>query len=111
MYGQNTIKVVLLVATCVGKTCIISQFVSHQFDLHQVTSLSAQYVSKTIEFPDLGLSIKFDIWDTAGREKYISVSKCFYTDAEVIILVYDITSINSLDEIKLYWYKYVKKFK
>ena len=102
---SESIKVVLLGESGVGKTSIISQFTVNKFDPHRETSLSAQFASKTLDFPDLGQSIKFDIWDTVGQEKYRSLAKIFYKDAKVIIFVYDITREFSFESIKNYWYK------
>ena len=101
----ESIKVVLLGESGVGKTSIISQFTVNKFDPHRETSLSAQFTTKTLDFPDLGQSIKFDMWDTVGQEKYRSLAKIFYKDAKVIIFVYDITREFSFQSIKNYWYK------
>ena len=108
MTDQEAIKVVLLGESGVGKTSIVSQFTTHKFDPHRETSLSAQFVSKTVDFPDLGQSIKFDIWDTVGQEKYRSIAKIFYKDAKVIIFVYDITTPFSFEGITNYWYDETK---
>ena len=54
---------------------------------------------KTLEFPD-GKSIIFDIWDTAGQEKYRDMAKIFYKDAKAVIMVYNITCEKSFTEIK-----------
>ena len=109
MASPETVKVVLLGEAGVGKTCIISQFISGVFDPDTISSLSAQFISKTIEFKDINKTIKFDIWDTAGQEKYRALAKIFYKDAKAIVLVYDITSQKSFDEIKNYWYEQVKQ--
>ena len=45
-----------------------------------------------------------------GQEKYRSLTKLFYKDAGVIILVYDITQKKSFDEMKNYWYEELKKY-
>ena len=50
----EAVKVVLLGESGVGKTCIISQFTEHKFDQSVLSSLSAQFVSKTIEYIDFG---------------------------------------------------------
>ena len=39
-----------------------------------------------------GITIMLDIWDTAGQEKYRTLIKFFYKDADCIVLGYDITS-------------------
>ena len=101
-------KVVLIGESGVGKTCIIAQFTNGKFDANTVTSLTAQYIRKSIELPK-GDIITFDIWDTAGQEKYRALAKIFYKDAKAIVLVYDITSQKSFDEIKNYWYEQIKQ--
>ena len=108
MDEPESIKVVLLGESGVGKTSIISQFTTHKFNPRCATSVSAQFISKTIEFPEFGQSIKFDIWDTVGQEKYRSLAKIFYKDAKVIIFVYDITTQYSFKGIKEYWYDETK---
>ena len=104
----ESVKVVLLGESGVGKTCIITQFTEHKFDQSILSSLSAQFVSKTIEYIDFGKAIKFDIWDTVGQERFRSMAKIFYKDAKVIILVYDITSQKSFDALQNFWYNEIK---
>ena len=108
MENSNPYKVVLLGESGVGKTCIIAQFTSGTFDANTVTSLTAQFIRKTMEFAD-DKRIIFDIWDTAGQEKYRSLAKIFYKDAKAIVLVYDITSKDSFVQMKEYWYEQIKQ--
>ena len=107
MSSPETVKVVLLGEAGVGKTSIIHQFTYHKFDPDCLLSISAQFVSKTIDYQGYG-AIKFDIWDTAGQERYRSMAKIFYKDAKVIIFVYDITSEPTFDGLKNYWYEQIK---
>ena len=53
MNEPESIKVVLVGESGVGKTSIISQFTSKTFDAHRETSLSAQFISKTVDFKDI----------------------------------------------------------
>ena len=107
MSGADSVKVVLLGEAGVGKTSIIHQFTYHKFDPDCLSSISAQFDSKTIDYQGYG-AIKFDIWDTAGQERYRSMAKIFYKDAKVIIFVYDITSEPTFDGLKNYWYEQIK---
>ena len=91
----------------VGRTSIIHQFTYHKFDPDCISSISAQFISKTIEYQGYG-AIKYDIWDTAGQERYRSMAKIFYKDARVIVFVYDITSESTFDGMKDYWYEQTK---
>ena len=108
MATTDPYKVVLIGESGVGKTCIIAQFTSGKFDPSTVSSLTAQFIRKTLEFPE-GKSLTFDIWDTAGQEKYRSLAKIFYKDAKAVVLVYDVTNEKSFNEMKDYWYEQIKQ--
>ena len=110
MDEPENVKVVLLGESGVGKTSIITQFTSNHFNPRCPTSVSAQFTSKIIKFPQFDKSIKFDIWDTVGQEKYRSLAKIFYKDAKIIILVYDITTDFSFTALKDFWYKETLNF-
>ena len=103
-------KVVLLGDSGVGKTCIISRYISGAFDQNSPTTNGASYASKILEFPKLNKKISVDIWDTAGQEKYKSLTKFFYKDAAVAILVYDITSKETFENMKKFWYEQLQEF-
>ena len=103
-------KVVLLGDSGVGKTCIISRYISGAFDQNSPTTNGASYASKILEFPKLNKKISLDIWDTAGQEKYKSLTKFFYKDAAVAILVYDITQKDTFESMKKYWYQQLQEF-
>ena len=45
------VKVVLLGESGVGKTSIITQFISKKFNQRCPTSVSAQFISKIMKFP------------------------------------------------------------
>ena len=99
------VKVVLLGESGVGKSSIIKQYVTHTFDPDIDSSISSKYISKEIKIDG---KIKFNLWDTAGQEKYRSLAKIFYKDARIIILVYSIENLKSYESLKDYWYQEVK---
>jgi len=101
-------KLVLVGDSGVGKTCLISRFISGHFEADSKSTNGASYASKKVEYPELGKSLVLDIWDTAGQEKYKSLTKFFYKDAVMIILVYNITRRESYDNLKNFWYKEIK---
>ena len=103
-------KVVLLGETGVGKTCIISRFIDNIFIENPKSTSGANFSSKTIKFKECqNKSLQFDLWDTAGQEKYRSLTMIFYKDAKIAILVYDITRRETFEQIKKYWYEQVKQ--
>ena len=108
--NTKSVKAVLLGESGVGKTCIIARFINNTFENNIMSTTGASYAGKTMAFEEFGgKCIKFEIWDTAGQEKYRALTKIFYKDAGVAILVYDITRKESFDELKDYWYNQIKE--
>ncbi len=101
-------KVVLIGESGVGKTSIISRYISNTFCAVLTATPGASFTTKTIYIQECKQSIKFEIWDTAGQEKYRSLAKVFYKNAAVCILVYDITRKASFEELKNYWLNEIK---
>jgi small GTP-binding protein len=105
---ENTIcKVVLLGESGVGKTSIISRYVHDKFSDTLMCTTGASFASKKIVLE--GNNIKFKLWDTAGQERFRSLTRIFYQNASVAILVYDITRVDSFEKIKTFWVKEIKE--
>ncbi len=99
-------KVILVGESGVGKLSIISRFLNVNFS--KTSTTGANFHSKIIFFEEENKSIRYEIWDTAGQEKYRSLAKIFYKDASICILVYDITNRQSFEELKKYWIEVIK---
>ena len=80
----------------VGKSNLLSRYVSNDFQKESRTTIGVLFQSKFVKTDD-GLVIRAQIWDTAGEERYKSVSKVYYRAAVGALLVYDITSRSSFD--------------
>ena len=107
--GAINCKVVLLGESGVGKSSIIDRYTQNIFKSQKLLTTGANFVTKTIILEDENKSIKFEIWDTAGQEKYRSLAKVFYKNAAVCILVYDITRKASFNELKNFWVDEIKE--
>ena len=104
----TTCKVVLLGEAGVGKTSIISRYVSNTFSDVLMSTTGASFATKKYEV-DNEHKIKFQIWDTAGQERFRSLAKIFYQNAAVAVLVYDITRRDSFEKLKDFWIKELKE--
>ena len=96
-------KVVLLGESGVGKTSIITMFMDNEFTEDQQTTTGATFSTKSLTYDKYNKEISFEIWDTAGQEKYRSLTKMFYKDATIAILVYDITRYDSFEQLRDFW--------
>ena len=101
-------KVGLIGETRVGKTSIINRYISHNFSSSLSPTPGASFTTKIFFIKDYIQSIKFEIWDTTGQEKYRLLARVFYKNAAAIILIYDITERKSFKEIKNYWINEIK---
>ena len=102
---KNSIKIILIGNSGVGKTCISQRYIkgNKDIDLNPNSTVGASYFQKFIEID--GKSISVDIWDTAGQEKYRSMGKMFYKEAHIVLFIYDITNKESFKELQEVWYK------
>jgi len=105
---EESFKIVLIGESGVGKTSIISQFIHNIFQDDIQPSMGGTFTSKSLIFDD-GKTLRFDIWDTAGQEKYRALTQMFYKDANAAVLVYDISRKDSFDELKNYWFEKIKE--
>jgi len=75
------------------------RFVQEKFFPHTEGTIGAAFLTKTIDAGE-GNLVKFEIWDTAGQERYHALAPMYYRGAHAAIIVYDITSRESLDKAK-----------
>lgn len=92
------VKVCLLGETGVGKTSLSNRFVNEEFNDKTESTIGAAFLSKSITFD--GQNYKFQIWDTAGQEKYKSLAPMYYRGSSAAIVVYDITHFQTYNAIK-----------
>ena len=95
-------KITLIGESSVGKTSFIKQYISETFLQEEKSTIGGEREYKIIEVN--GEKIRLCFWDTAGQEKFRSLSRIFINKSNIVIFVYDITNKNSFEQIKSYWY-------
>ncbi|ADM12002.1 Rab5-like GTPase [Encephalitozoon intestinalis ATCC 50506] len=93
-----TFKMVVLGYYSVGKSSLVLKYVKGEFNPNEESTIGASFLTKTVFTPEG--SIKFEIWDTAGQERYNSLIPMYYRGAQVALIVYDITSVESFETAK-----------
>ena len=96
------IKIILIGDSGVGKTNLINTSLGKNFQTYEESTISPSY--SLLKFEIEGKKYLLDLWDTAGQEKYLKVTKLFFKGSGIIILVYDITNAQSFENLKN-WYK------
>ena len=105
--SEEVLKIVLIGESSVGKTSIITQFIDKSFQDELQSTVGGTFNTKIIKCEDINKRLKLEIWDTAGQERYRSVTRMFYKDTDIALLVYDITKKSSYEALKNYWVQQV----
>uniref|UniRef100_A0A6C0BDU7 Uncharacterized protein n=1 Tax=viral metagenome TaxID=1070528 RepID=A0A6C0BDU7_9ZZZZ len=100
------IKFLVIGDASVGKSNIISKYISNKTELTYDMTIGIELAVKYVTIDDI--KYKLHIWDTAGQEMFRSISKMYYRDAKCCLIVYDITNRKSFLSLQN-WYDEIIK--
>ena len=81
-----------------GKTCILTRFVDGWFKAESDPTIGVEFGSKVLKCKS-GLTVRLQVWDTAGQESFRSITRSYYRGAIGALLVYDITNSSSFENL------------
>ena len=91
------LKIVVVGDSGVGKTNLIRRFIQDDFQSNSKATVGVEFFSKSFKINDN--VFKIEIWDTAGQERYKSITAAYYKGAKGGLVVYDVTSKTSFDNV------------
>ena len=103
---SNSIKLIIVGSVNVGKTSLLTRYATGTFQNISKSTSNASFISKIKIVNNQKYEIK--LWDTAGQEKYRSLTKIFIKDAKIALLVYAIDDKNSFNDLGM-WLNIVKE--
>ena len=92
-------KVLLLGDSTVGKTCVLLKYTDKIFQETHMMTIGLDYRLKVMQLQS-GKEVKLQIWDTAGQDRFRSITKNYYKGSHGIILIYDVTSLKTFENVK-----------
>ena len=101
------IKIITLGNSAVGKSSFILKYTDNVFSLDYLTTLGVDYKHKKIKLKN-GKDVRLRIFDTAGQERFKSVSASFVKKADGVILIYDIGEKDSFEAVEN-WIKSIRE--
>ena len=101
-------KIIFLGDQSVGKSSILNRFYQDKFETDYQATIGLDFHSKNIEIN--GSSIRLLLYDTAGQEKFKSLIPMYIRDANIILVVYDITLKDSFTHTE-HWVNETKDLK
>ena len=101
----EVIKLIIIGSVSVGKTSLLTRYATGNFQSVTKSTSTSSFISKIKEVNGKLYEIK--LWDTAGQEKYRSLTKIFIKDAKIALLVYAIDDEDSFKDLDM-WLNIVK---
>ena len=111
-------KIVFVGDINVGKTSVMNRFINNEFsgeyDVNKIriniiliqATIGVDFATKTIEHNDN--SIKLQIWDSAGQERYKALIPSYVRGSSIIFILYDISNRNTFNNITT-WINFIKE--
>lgn len=100
-------KLVLIGDSGVGKSCLLLRFADDAFTESYISTIGVDFRFRTVKIDKK--TVKLQIWDTAGQERFRTITSAYYRGADGIIMVYDVTSMDSFEHVND-WLKEVNRY-
>jgi len=92
-------KILLIGDSGVGKSCLLLRFADDNFFAESyISTIGVDFKIKTVEID--GITVKLQIWDTTGQERFRTITSSYYRGAHGILVVYDTTDVTSFSNLK-----------
>ena len=95
---ERSIKVLLVGDSSVGKTSIMLRYLDDFFVENFLPTVGIDFKTKVVGYN--GINVKVNLWDTAGQEKFRTLTTGYYKGANAVIFVYDITERDSFFQLR-----------
>ena len=99
-------KIILIGDSSVGKTDLFKKLAKGNFRSKNVLTIGMDCISISFRIPvkeqngtKMEKNFEIQLWDTAGEERFRSISKCYYKESQGLLLMYDITNKDSFDNL------------
>ena len=91
---ENSISLILIGDTRVGKTNFLNRYMNNKFDEHSISTIGIEKEIKVVKVDNK--LYKLIIWDTAGQERFRALPKKYYKNVDGVLLLYDVSDKTSL---------------
>ena len=92
-------KVLILGDPSVGKSCFLIRYTEDTFQDVYLSTIGMDSKYKNVDLGN-GKSIRLQLWDTAGQDRFRSITRNLYKGASGIILIYDVTDRKTFENVK-----------
>ena len=97
--NADTMRVITLGESGVGKTSIIRRYIHNIFDENNLSTIGLNFSFKEVKLKN-GKSINIKLIDTAGQEKYKALAKSYFKNVDAVLFVFSLNNQDSFDNMK-----------
>lgn len=101
------VKSIIVGDSGVGKSSLLYRFTDQDWNPHYIATIGVDF--KVLTFERNAKVVKLQLWDTAGQERFRTITHSYYRGAHGIMLVFDVTNMESFDHVHE-WMNDVRKF-
>ncbi|XP_069141824.1 ras-related protein Rab-7L1-like [Argopecten irradians] len=83
-------KVIIIGDPTVGKTSFVQRYVNDSYRRDYKMTIGVDFALKVVKWSETQ-TIKLQIWDIAGQERFTSMTRVYYKDAHACIIMFDLT--------------------
>ncbi|MFX1376298.1 MAG: Rab family GTPase [Promethearchaeota archaeon] len=96
---MQTLKVIIIGPSAVGKTSLLNRFVHNEFILRYKMTIGVDFLTKIIEYQP-SKSAKLHIWDIGGQERFKFLHRSFYDGASGALIMFDLSREHTYSSMK-----------
>jgi len=101
------IKCLVIGDSGIGKSSLMLRFTDDVFNNQYISTIGVDFKIKTMPFKNK--ITKFQIWDTAGQDRFRTITSSYYRGSNAILICYDVTENETFRNVKK-WLEEVKMY-
>lgn len=91
------LKYLIIGSSGVGKSSLLLRYIDNEFSNQHIVTIGVDFKIKSLIVKEK--KTKINIWDTAGQERFKGITGSYYKGATGVMVVYDITDIESFKKV------------
>lgn len=90
-------KILIIGDSGTGKSSLLMRYADGTFPSSYISTIGVDFKIRTTDVN--GKVIKLMMWDTAGQEKFKTITTSYYRGANAIIIVYDVSDLDTFQNL------------
>jgi len=90
-------KAIIIGDSSVGKSSLLYRYTDNEWNPHYIATIGVDF--KVLTFERDGKVVKLQLWDTAGQDRFKTITHTYYRGAHAVMLVFDLTNRESFEHV------------